>query len=355
MAVGRISGPLLKDNLLRNGVDLAFETSLLYLDVANRRIGINTATPQYDLDVAGTIRSTNLTATTNANLASFTFNGNTLSSTSNTINLLPNSPNAVVYQGTISVGSLNINTNTISSTGTNVDINISPNGSGLVKLNANTLINGDLHVTGNITADAGSSGNIQLGNQPSDTVTFDAEVNSNILPSSTNTYNLGSSALQWNNIYVGTVNTNNLNAITILTSDVKTRNLEITGNTISTYTANTDINLTPNGSGSVVLGNFSFANNTITDTNAGAAATFTTSGSGYYKFSGTYGVVIPVGDNTNRPSVFFEEAGMIRYNTAQKAVEVFDGAGWSAVSGLLSGINPTQSSDISIVTALTFG
>jgi len=48
MAVGRISGPLLKANLLRNGVDLAFETDLLYLDVNNSRIGVNTAAPAYD-------------------------------------------------------------------------------------------------------------------------------------------------------------------------------------------------------------------------------------------------------------------------------------------------------------------
>ena len=355
MAVGRISGPLLKDNLLRNGVNLAFETDLLYLDVVNSRIGINTSSPGYDLDVAGTTRTTNLTATTNANLASFTFNGNTLSSTDSTINLTPSSPNPVVYQGAISVGSLNIATNTISSMGTDVDINIDASGAGLVKLNANTLINGNLHVTGNITADAGTNGNIQLGNQASDTVTFDAEVASNILPSTTNTYNLGSSLLQWNNIYVDTVNTSNLNATTVVASDVKTTNLEITGNTISTYTANTDINLTPNGTGSVILGNFSFANNTITDTSAGAVATFATTGLGYYKFGGTYGVVIPVGNNTNRPALLFEEAGMIRYNTTQQAVEVFNGAGWAAVAGLLSGITPTSASDISIATVLTFG
>ena len=57
MAVGRISGPLLKANLLRNGVDLAFETDLLYLDVNNSRIGIKTTTPQYELDVNGTTLS----------------------------------------------------------------------------------------------------------------------------------------------------------------------------------------------------------------------------------------------------------------------------------------------------------
>ncbi len=40
MAVGRISGPLLKANLERNGIDLAVETDLLYIDATNNRIGI---------------------------------------------------------------------------------------------------------------------------------------------------------------------------------------------------------------------------------------------------------------------------------------------------------------------------
>jgi len=43
MAVGRISGPLLKQNLIRNGINLAFETDLLYLDVNNQRIGTKNA------------------------------------------------------------------------------------------------------------------------------------------------------------------------------------------------------------------------------------------------------------------------------------------------------------------------
>ena len=56
MAVGRISGPLLKANLLRQGVDLAFETDLLYLDVNNSRIGIKTSTPSAELDINGSAR-----------------------------------------------------------------------------------------------------------------------------------------------------------------------------------------------------------------------------------------------------------------------------------------------------------
>ena len=85
MAIGRISGPLLKANLVRDGIDLAFETDLLYLDVNNSRIGVKTASPQYDLDVADTIRTTNLIVDTRADIAQFTITGNTISSSNNTI------------------------------------------------------------------------------------------------------------------------------------------------------------------------------------------------------------------------------------------------------------------------------
>lgn len=57
MAVGRISGPLLKANLERNGIDLAVETDLLYIDVTNNRIGVKQSSPAYTLDVNGTIHS----------------------------------------------------------------------------------------------------------------------------------------------------------------------------------------------------------------------------------------------------------------------------------------------------------
>jgi len=58
MAIGRISGSVLKSNLTRNGVDLAFETNLLYLDVTNSRVGIGTSEPTTALQVAGTVTAT---------------------------------------------------------------------------------------------------------------------------------------------------------------------------------------------------------------------------------------------------------------------------------------------------------
>ena len=61
MAIGRISGSVLKSNLTRNGVDLAFETNLLYLDVTNSRVGIGTSEPSTALEVNGTITASGMT------------------------------------------------------------------------------------------------------------------------------------------------------------------------------------------------------------------------------------------------------------------------------------------------------
>jgi hypothetical protein len=54
MAIGRISGQMLKANLARSGTDLAFETNLLALDVTNSRVGVGTASPAVTFHVSAT-------------------------------------------------------------------------------------------------------------------------------------------------------------------------------------------------------------------------------------------------------------------------------------------------------------
>ena len=54
MAIGRITGQMLSANLSRSGTDLAFETTLLVLDVSNSRVGVGTATPATTLHIAAT-------------------------------------------------------------------------------------------------------------------------------------------------------------------------------------------------------------------------------------------------------------------------------------------------------------
>ena len=274
MAVGRISGPLLKDNLLRNGVNLAFETSLLYLDVKNGRVGVNTATPLYQLDVSGTTQTTNIEAPNQASLASFTLTGNTISSTSPTINFVPSGSNGVVYQGRATIGTqLALTGNVISTVGFNVDLIINTTGTGQTKFNGDVLVNGNLHATGNIIAD----GSLTLGDANTDNITFGGEITSDIIPDINNTYSLGSnpsaSGKQWSHIYAQTGNIVNANATNLNTTTARTSALDFTGSTVSTINTNTDINLISTGTGGTKIGNVRFSDNKITNVVAGAVTT----------------------------------------------------------------------------------
>jgi len=215
MAIGRISGPLLKANLLRDGVNLAFETDLLFLDVINGRIGIKTANPTHDLTVNGTTRTTNLEVTTEADIATINIQGNTISSSDGTINLEPSGTNPVVYQGKLQTGDLQLSTNVIETLGTNTDLEIRTTGTGKVNINANVEVFGDLHATGTITAD----GDINIGDANTDNITFNADINSNIVPNTTNTFDLGTDPAtggkEWRNAYIKDVFANTVNANTI--------------------------------------------------------------------------------------------------------------------------------------------
>ena len=58
MAIQKVTGEIIENNLLRNA-SLAVNTDLLFIDVVNDRIGINTSAPGVALDVTGTARITN--------------------------------------------------------------------------------------------------------------------------------------------------------------------------------------------------------------------------------------------------------------------------------------------------------
>ena len=224
MAVGRISGPLLKSNLIRNGVDLAFETDLLYLDVNNQRIGVRTASPTHDLTVNGTTRTTNLIVDTLATIGNVSISGQTIE-TDGDLNLVTVGTDSVVYQTRLEVNGVGIDNNTISTLNSNANLELRPNGSGTVEIFADTNVTGNIHATGNISAD----GDIVLGNADTDSINFNADVNSNIIPDQTDFYDLGSDTKRWNdvkvkNIVADTVDTGDL-IINGVNVEVKTRSV----------------------------------------------------------------------------------------------------------------------------------
>jgi hypothetical protein len=70
MAISKIAGQMLKDNLERDGANLAIsdtvaDTPVVFFDIANSRVGVNNATPGAALDVTGNILAGNISATAN--------------------------------------------------------------------------------------------------------------------------------------------------------------------------------------------------------------------------------------------------------------------------------------------------
>lgn len=216
MALGRISGPLLKSNLLRNGVDLAFENDLLYLDVTNRRIGINTSTPSHELQVNGTIRSTTLTVTGSSTLGLINFTSNTITSDNDQINLIAGGSNPVVYQGKLQVGDLQLTSNVFSALQPNQDIVLTTTGTGAVVVNSNLTVNGNFYTQGNMTVDGTVTikGNITIGDETTDTIAIQAGINSDLIPD-TQTFLLTGAVISGTTPGVLTLQTRVLSGVTI--------------------------------------------------------------------------------------------------------------------------------------------
>jgi len=235
--VGRISGPLLKSNLLRDD-DLAVNTNLLYLDVTNDRIGISNGTPGYELDVTGTINATELRA------------------------------------GSLTIDDLLLDNNSISTTVGDINIGAAT-GTDFINLNGNVEVTGNLHATGSITAD----GDLTLGDADTDTVTFAADIGSHLIPDQTEVYDLGSASKRWRDIYLsgqsitlggielkdsgdGSLQVFNedgelvgeLGGLTEADSARIAENILITGDTLQTTISNSDLFINAAGTGDVVFG-----------------------------------------------------------------------------------------------------
>lgn len=197
--LGRISGPLLTANLLRQGVDLAFETNLLYLNVNTGRVGIKTDGPTRDLLINGDAQTINLLVDNNINVANLQFvpSTNTIRSTLGDLFLTSISG---VTASSIDTDFLDFDNNTIRSLTTNKNIEIRPNGAGEILFYTPRVdIAGNLHSTGNITI----GGNVIIGDDTDDAIIFNADVNSNLIPDQTALYSIGSEDKRWLTLYTG--------------------------------------------------------------------------------------------------------------------------------------------------------
>ena len=139
------------------------------------------------------------------------------------------------------------------------------------------------------------------------------------------------------------------------TKKLTVEEITIDGNVISTTNTNTDLELVANGTGSVIFENHAFSNNEIKNIVPNSVTEFTNTDNGYVKFNGTYGVVLPTGDNASRPILAYTETGMTRFNTELSRVEVYDGTNWVSVAGTNSGISRREAEDIAFEIVLSLG
>jgi hypothetical protein len=222
--VGRISGPLLEANLLRQGIanntqpNLTFkntnaDTALLKIDVVNGRIGIDKEAPANELHISQTTRTDFLIGDTGS-IANFEIQSSSISTGVGNIFV---SAAEEVKVPTLETEQFLISDNYILTTDTNTNIELSPNGSGSLEIINDLTVNGDLSATGNITFD----GTITFGNNiDEDTVSFNADIASDINPDQPGTYDLGSSSKRWNTLYTRLFNGELVNTKGITTSGV---------------------------------------------------------------------------------------------------------------------------------------
>lgn len=197
--LGRVSGPLLAKNLLRQGIDLAFETDLLYLDVNTGKIGINSDSPTRELLINSSVNITSLIVDTQADIADFTVLSNKIQNPTGAINVVPNQLlDPTVTAPAFSTDDLYITNRSISTLSDDTNIELTADGVGKVIFNTTKVnISGNLHATGNITWD----GDITFGNNNLDSVTFNSDIASDLKPNVDKFYELGNSDNYWQHLY----------------------------------------------------------------------------------------------------------------------------------------------------------
>ena len=133
---------------------------------------------------------------------------------SSTASAVPTSSDLV--QGELAVNTADKRLFTEDSGATIIELGTNPTSvtTGAITASGNVTVGGNLSVTGNATI----SGNLTFGDADTDSIALNADVNSNILPNTDDTYDLGSATKEWRNLYIDGIA--NIDSLVADTADI---------------------------------------------------------------------------------------------------------------------------------------
>jgi hypothetical protein len=137
-----------------------------------------------------------------------------------------------------------------------------------------------------------------------------------------------------------------LDTAKLYSSNLHVDSVRVTSNQITNLNNANDLRFAPTGTGVTSVNGLEFSNNSITNSSNDALLLQST-GTGYIKFSGSNGLVLPKGDDTERRVL--PELGETRYNDDRGYVEIYQGSQWVALNG---GSNAATEEEITTETNL---
>ena len=204
------------------------DTALLTIDASNTISSSNTTLQGTNTVVSSNVTmsgaNVNITGTNNYITANTTLTAN-LNITGANVHIEPSGVANVYVKGNITTtgntsigddlsvaGNVNVTDTTESTSNTTGSI-VTAGGLGVkknVRVGGNLTVHGNIHANGNITADGST---VTLGDSDSDTVQFNADLGSSLIPSADSTHDLGTNTDRYRFLYVDDViATGNVNA-----------------------------------------------------------------------------------------------------------------------------------------------
>jgi len=212
-------------------------------------------------------------------------------------------------------------------------------GVGIVK---DLNVGGNINVTGNVTV----GGTINLGDDDTDNININADINSDLIPNINDSYDLGSATKSWKDLYltesINFKGATGENEIVVPTNLADALSVKDDANNDILVVDTTTGAITITLSGSLVVP--SMAVSDLTDNRIVVAGTngeleddsnFTFDGS-IFKVSTTDAIVIPTGTTAQRPTA---QTGMLRFNSTSGKAEIYNGSGWIDVGSGTGTVN----------------